>query len=317
MKLYLPLFCSLHLFSFAFSPTSTPLNAPRTYDPWMTGPFLAPTPINMQPGHPALEVAFTVFKTYGRYTSKGHLKKQETIWSLNPFLDFQFALTSRMGIETYLPFISNFKNGQSFSYFQDTDILCGYQIANDTSGSWVPDFRILLQQTFPTGKYQKLSPQKGGIDATGQGAFQTAPVVVFRKLFPFSKTFLSLRGSLSYQFPTTVRVKGYNTYGGDPTTDGKVKPGNTLVAFFSGEYSFTQHWVAAFDTEFFYQGRSHFSGITTVPSSAPPSFQFSIAPEIEYNFNPSSGVLAGVWFTAAGKNASAFVSAFLAYLYVF
>jgi hypothetical protein len=45
--------------------------------------------------------------------------------------------------------------------------------------------------------------------------------------------------------------------------------------------------------------------------------QISFAPEVEYNFSQSSGLLAGVWFTVAGKNSSAFASAFLTYFIFF
>jgi hypothetical protein len=36
--------------------------------------------------------------------------------------------------------------------------------------------------------------------------------------------------------------------------------------------------------------------------------QYSLAPAIEYNWNIDLGVISGVWFTFAGKNAEAFAS---------
>ena len=294
------------------------------YTPWFTGPLLAPTPINMQPGHPAIEPSLTVFNTYGKYNSHWKLKKQDTTWAINPLIDFQFGITNNLGIETLVSFISNFKNGKSASHFQDTTILFGYQVSNDIKGTWVPDFRLILQETFPTGNYQKLDPAKQGIDSTGFGSFQTGPVLVFRKLFYLPHSFFSLRWSIGYLFPSTVNVKGFNTYGGGYWTKGKAKPGQTLTAFLSGEYSINQRWVLAFDTEFLAQGKSHFTGKSGVnvtggiaSTRLPSSVQISFAPEVEYNFTKSSGLLAGVWFTVAGKNSAAFASAFLAYVHVF
>jgi hypothetical protein len=306
------------------SPTSNPAEIPLIYTPWFTGPLLAPTPINMKPGHPAIEPTVTLFNTYGRYNSNWKLKKQDNIWAINPLVDFQFGITNNLGIETLVSFISNFKNGKSASHFQDTTVLFGYQVSNDIKGSWVPDFRLILQETFPTGKYQKLDPGKEGIDSTGFGSFQTGPVLVFRKLFYLPHSFFSLRWSIGYLFPSTVKVKGFNTYGGGYGTEGKVKPGQTLTAFLSGEYSINQRWVLAFDTEFLAQRKSHFTGKNGVndigemaSTNLPSSVQISFAPEVEYNFSQSSGLLAGVWFTVAGKDSAAFASAFLTYLYIF
>lgn len=306
------------------SPSSISNENQLTYAPWFTGSLLAPTPINMKPGHPAIEPSLTVFNTYGRYDSNWKLKKQDHTWTINPFLDFQFGITNNVGIETLISYVSNFKNGKTFNHFQDTIVLFGYQISNDIKGCWIPDLRLILQETFPTGKYQKLDPNKEGIDSTGFGSFQTGPVLAFRKLFYLSNNFFSLRGSLGYLFPSTVNVKGFNTYGGGYGTKGKVKPGQVFIAFLSGEYSINQRWVLAFDSELFYQRRSRFSGkngVTALGETAntglPFSVQISFAPEFEYNLTPRSGLLAGVWFTLAGKNSLAFASTFLAYLYVF
>lgn len=295
-----------------------------TYTPWFTGPLLSPTPINMNPSHPAIEPTLTIFNTYGEYSSNWHLKKQDTIWAINPLVDFQFGITNNLGIETLVSFISNFKKGRSASYFQDTIVFFGYQVSNDIKDSWVPDCRLILQETFPTGNYEKLDPNKEGIDSTGFGSFQTGPVVVFRKLFYLPHNFFSLKWSIGYLFPSSVNVRGFNTYGGGYGTKGKVKPGQTLTTFLSGEYSINQQWVFAFDTELLAQRKSRFkgkSGLTSpgIPPSTtlPSSVQISFAPEIEYNFSPSSGLLAGLWFTLAGKNSVAFASAFFTYLYVF
>lgn len=316
-----PIFAFAHLNGGASIP---PQEDQFAYIPWFTGPLLAPTPINMKPGHPAIEPSVTIFNIYGKYSSSWELKSQKTMWAINPLVDFQFGITDDIGIETLVSFISNFKNGQSFSFFQDTTVLFGYQVSNDVKDSWIPDFRLILQETFPSGKYQKLNPQKQGIDSTGFGSFQTGPVLAFRKLFYLPHNFLSLRWSIGYLFPSTVHVKGFNTYGGGYGTKGKVKPGQTMTAFFSGEYSINKHWVLAFDTEFLYQRKSHFSGkrgISPLGETAavglPSSVQISFAPELEYNFTSLSGLLAGIWFTVAGKNSAAFASTFLAYVYVF
>jgi hypothetical protein len=295
-----------------------------TYQPWFTGPLLSPTPINMDPLHPAIEPSLTIFNTYGFYNSHWKMEKQDNVWGINPLIDFQFGITKNLGIETIVSSISNFSKGQRATYFQDTLFLLGYQISNNIKGSWVPDFRILIEELFPTGKYQKLNPEKLGIDATGFGSFQTGPSFVVRKLYYLPHGVLTLKWSGTYLFPSSVNVKGFNTYGGGHGTNGTVKPGQSFIAFFSGEYSLNQCWVLAFDSELLFQRKSHFKGkrgtfAPGVPASTelPVSIQISFAPEVECNITPLSGLLGGVWFTVAGRNSNAFASVFFAYLQVF
>ncbi|NGX40136.1 MAG: hypothetical protein KR126chlam1_01477 [Chlamydiae bacterium] len=295
------------------------------YIPWMTGSLLAPTPINMKPGHPAIEPSISIFNTYGEYDSSWKLKSKKSIWAINPLVDFQFAFTENTGLETIASFITSFKDGKSSTYLQDTIVHLGYQIADDQKDSWVPDLRLLFQTIFPTGKYRKLSPSKKGIDSTGQGAYFFGPNLSLQKLFYLPCNFFVLHCSFGYFFPTKAKLKGFNTYGGGYKTKGKLRPGQSMAAFFSGEYSFNQRWVFAYDTAFFHQRKSsHFRGNpgltkerTPAKVGLPSSTQISFAPQIEYNFSSNSGLIMGTWFTLAGRNSKAFASAFLAYLYVF
>ncbi len=41
---------------------------------------------------------------------------------------------------------------------------------------------------------------------------------------------------------------------------------------------------------------------------APSSEQWSLAPAIEYDWSTHFGVISGVWFTVAGRNAPAFAN---------
>ena len=294
------------------------------YIPWFTGPLLSPTPINMLPGHPAIEPSIAVLYTYGEYNSNWKLENQPKTWSINSFLDFQFGFTDRIGMEIIASFISNFKQGESSTRIQDTVVLLGFQVASDTKGTWIPDIRIDLQETFPSGSYQKLSPNKLGIDSTGEGSFQTGPVIIVQKMFYPGNHFLALKASAGYVFPSSVYVKGFNTYGGGFDTKGRVRPGQTLTAFFTGEYSISQRWGWGFDAMFTHQKNATFSGFPGRTESEklahvglPSSTQISLAPFIEHSFSPNMGIFGGSWFTLAGRNSAAFTSAYFAFLYVF
>ncbi len=289
------------------------------YVPWFTGPLLSPTPVNMVPGHPAIEPSIVVGSNYGRYKDNWKYTSQDSEWFVNPFLDYQLGITDRIGLEMLVSFISNFKKNTASTRMQDSSILLGFQIANDAKGTWIPDIRLDLQATLPTGNYQKLSPSKLGTDLTGQGAYQTGPLLIVHKMFYPGDHFLALKISVGYLFPTNVKVKGLNAYGGNPSTRGTVHPGQTLTTFFSGEYSISQRWGWGFDTLFTYQKKSTFTGSTdkNAPVGLPPSAQLSLAPYLEYNFTQRMGVLGGVWCTLAGRNTTAFASGYFAFIYTF
>lgn len=294
------------------------------YVPWFTGTALAPSAVNASPGHPVAASVTSFSATYGKYEDNWRLRKTENIWAINPFFELFVGMNDLIGIDIYASFISNFKKGQNSTHLQDTIFLLGFQIAKDIPRTWIPDIRFLIQETIPTGNYQKLNPKKLGIDSTGQGSFQTGFNIVTQKLFQMEENFLLLKWTVGYLFPAPTRVKGLNTYGGGPGTLGKVFPGQTLMLYFSGEYSLNQKLVLAFDSFFEYQGKSTFSGKLGSNSSGvknlvgtPPAIQISVAPQVEYNFSGRSGVLFGVWATVFGKNSTAFATAIGGYYIAF
>lgn len=288
------------------------------YAAWFTGPLLSPTPINMEPGHPAIEPSVTFGSDYGIYNSNWSFESSDNVWWINPYVDYQFGFTDRVGLEILVSFISNFKKGTTVTRFQDSSILLGFQLANDVKGSWIPDIRIDLQQVFPTGSYRNLSPDNLGMDSTGQGAFQTGPVfIVHKTVYPWGNP-LSLKASAGYLFPADVKVRGLSAYGGTPLTDGKVSPGQSLAVFFTWEYHLGQYWGIGCDNLYTYEKKSTFRGKTGgIPVGLPSSAQFSIAPFIERTFSSQSGALAGVWCSVGGRNSTAFASGYIAFLYAF
>ena len=296
-----------------------------SYQPWFTGPLLTPTSINMEPGHPAIEPSVTIFWNYGNYSNDWELKKENRSVTINPYVDFQFAITKRTGIELQVQSFTTIRNGESTTGYADTNILFGYQVSDDQKNSWVPDFRFLLEIIFPSGKYDKLDPKKDFNDATGQGAFFIGPNLAFQKLFYLPRNFFILQWAVGYFFPSRTTVKGFNLYGGGKGTKGKIRPGKFLTAFISGEYSLSQRWVIGFESEFFYQfPSSKFEGTTGIQLDGllasigkPSSSQLIVLPELQYNFNAHSGLLMGGWFSLIGKNTKAFAAGFIGYLYIF
>ncbi|MBS0629925.1 MAG: transporter [Verrucomicrobia bacterium] len=291
------------------------------YEIWFTGTYLSATSININ----AVEPFITFLAFYGNYQSDWKVKSHETTWSINPAIQIMFKLTDRLGINFTGGFLSNFRGNKKATHITDSSITLGYEVLKDQKDSWVPNFRLSLDVLIPTGHYKRLDPKKHGIDITGGGAYFFGPLLAFSKTFRFPCHFMNLYWSFAYLFPINAYVKGVNTYGGGMGTRGKIRPGQALQAILSAEYSLTNHWVLALDLQLLHQtSSSRFHGrrgfmAPGVPARVglPSSVNFSIAPQIEYNFNAKSGVLFGSWCSVAGRNSRAFASIFFAYLYVF
>lgn len=214
----------------------------KEYSQWFMGPIVTPNATTMSPGHPGLEVDLIVSKNYGFYDSNWQLNRTPSIWGVRPLFDFQVGFNNVVGMELIGSVVTNFSRGESYTYFEDTIFRCGFQISTDKKDSWIPDFRMLFQETFPTGNYQKLNSKKKRTDITGQGSFQSGIQMVFQKLFRAEKKHpFRLRGSAGYFIPAAVSVSGLNYYGGDSNTKGKVYPGQYFSGFLYGEYALSSH----------------------------------------------------------------------------
>ncbi|WP_194846863.1 hypothetical protein [Candidatus Neptunochlamydia vexilliferae] len=275
--------------------------------------------------HPALEVTVGVKNQYGFYDSDWSIKNETDLWSIYNYLDLQLGFNSVLGMEFIGSWTNNFSGSASSTRIQDTTVRLGFQVLNEVPGTWVPDFRIILQEVFPTGQHQKLNPKKNETDLTGLGSFQTGLYLAFQKLFKLNEYHsFQMRFSAGYFVPAPVHVKSFNAYGGGFGTRGKIYPGNYISIYSSGEYNLNSRWAIAYDANFQYNFKGRFSGkpgrTTTGEKASVEALemvQFTLAPEIEHTFTENTGMLLGVWFSVFGKNAPAFASAFFAILHVF
>lgn len=286
------------------------------YQQWFTGPLFTPMAITPQKDHPALEVTFGAKSTYAFYNSNWSPKNIPTITSFFNYYDAQLGISSILGLELIGSWAHNISHGANTTVLQDTTVRLGFQVCNEVPGTWIPDFRIILQEIFPTGNYQKLKPHKKLTDLSGLGSFQTGLFLAFQKLIDLSNNHkYQMRFSAGYFIPAPTQVSGINAYGGTPQTAGTVYPGHFISLYCSGEYNLNNRWALAFDSNFRYQFKGKFSG--TSPSIPQENVELTLAPEIEHTFSSSTGMLLGAWFSLTGKNTPAFTSIFYSLLFVF
>lgn len=288
-------------------------------DPWFTGPLLAPSAHVIPGGYINVEpyVFYTV--NTGTYDNDWNVVDLPNFTTVN----FQFLLY--LGITPWMDilFISqadwNNTQGVSTLVFGDLPIELDIQLIDNEPNPAIPALKFYIIERFPTGPFQKGDPERFLTDLSGSGSFQTTFGLVVSSLFEFSGChFLEWRINGFTTLFSNVPVKGINTYGGAPDTDGTIHPGLEWGGIFALQYSLTQNWAFALDIEGIYGYETTFKGFRgkgNPPLGIPQNVSFSIAPAIEYNFSENLGIIAGAWLSFAGKNAPQFFSGVIAINY--
>lgn len=291
-----------------------------TESPWLTGSLIAPVGAVVPKGHFEIEPYLYFTTDTALYDKHWHAHSTPNFYSISPQIYTLVGITEWMDIQVVPQMITNICQNQSSTYFADLPIGFDFQLFGTDASKWFPGIKLTLTEIFPTGKYQKMSPSKKRTDQSGQGSFATLIDVVFYKVYHIVRDhFLSTTLSFSNTFYAPVHVKGFNVYGGGYGTSGKAFPGRSFLGIFSFEYTLTQNWVFALDNVYTHVNRTRFSGKkghtksgTEASVGGPSSEQLSFAPAIEYNFNSNIGLIAGVWFTALGRNSTEFQSGIIA-----
>lgn len=289
-------------------------------DPWWTGPLLAPAGHSIPAGHTNVEL-------YGFHTDNDgiynrHWKLTHTASAISDVINplFTHGLTDKIDIQLGIPYVFNRTVKGSSNHISDTGVTLGYQLIEQKNARWRPDVRFTIQEIIPTGRFLDLSPVNNGAGSTGLGSYQTAASLNFQLLTAFTDVhYLRTRLSISYVEASHVNIHSVSSYGGTPTTDGRIDPGNLASLDIAGEFSLTQNWVAVMEGYFAKRDSAVFRGFPgfkpdgTLASLGNDTVEeITIAPAIEYNFNANVGIIGGVWFTLAGKDTAEFQSLVIA-----
>jgi hypothetical protein len=285
------------------------------YEPLYAGTQLAFYPYNAEPGRLSFQPFIIYLNNTGFYTRKWRHPSQPSINTIAALLSFETGITHWLDITLDLTGATRqFKNQHSW-VFGDTAIYLGFQLSHEEKNSWIPDCRLILGETFPTGKYDRLNPQKSGSDIFGAGSYTTALLLVLAKTFytlPSHPVNLNL--NVYYLYPSPAHIHGLSFFGGTPHTRGTAHPGTGFITNLAIEYSFNINWALGMDMRYVHQNKSVLKG--NAPQTQPSSEQFSLAPCLEYSWSTDFSTALGPWLTIAGRNSPAFVG-FITNIYVY
>jgi hypothetical protein len=289
--------------------------------PWFTGPLLAPAGHTVARGHTNLEVYGLNVDTNGGYNNFGQLIHTPLFKTVvaNPILTHGF--TDWLDVQLTLPYVFNSTRGVHYNRLADVAIALGVQLLEQKSSPKRIDMRILLQETFPTGRYDRLNPSALGTDSTGLGSYQTQIGLNFQYLLElYNAHYLRARLIISRLYSSPVQIYGLSSYGGTSSTVGQINPGSENGVDLAFEYTLTQNWVAVMEGSMSNGRATRFNGILNIgniggPTASIGSGQYNekaLAPALEYNFNSNIGLIGGVWFPVSGKNTSHYMTYVLA-----
>lgn len=234
--------------------------AQKMFIPWYTGPLITGSANNAPKGKTNIQPYLYFFWQYGQYQDNRKLDRVPSIYTLNPLIVLQRGLTDWLDITVIPQGFFRWREGESAQKFGDLSVTFGIQLVKETPS--VPSIRFTIGESFPTGKYRHLDPDKAGIDASGSGAYETvfglniSKILWWFKLHPIGFRFVT-----SYSIPDhNAKVNDFNAYGGGFGTNGHVRVGNTLNMDIGIEVSITQRWVFATDIAYTYNEKNIFFG---------------------------------------------------------
>ncbi len=289
--------------------------------PLFTGPLLCPSAHTIPEGHYDIEPYLFFFAITGAYD------KNWDYQDIPNFYNLQLLVPGWVGITPYLDFslqvqaFYQFDQGERSVQFGNIPFGFNIQLLNEEPGTWWPAIKLGLHAVIPTGKYDNLNPKKLGTDAAGSGTWEPTAVLTMGRLFQVAEMhFLSPRLAFSYSIPNPVNIHNLSVYGGTDGTRGTGYQGNFYFVDLGLEYNMAKNWALAFDFYYQHNNKTRFSGSPGfispgVPAimGSPSAEQFSLAPALEYNWNPNIGIIGGVWFSIAGRNSARFTTGTIAF----
>jgi hypothetical protein len=279
------------------------------------------------PGHVVIAPYVFVRDAYGAFDNERHsqsFKNDQVRLHLLPVI-VQFGITKSVDAQVVWGGQMKWQDGHFGGGIDDVSATLGFLIQEQTV--YVPAFKFLVQQSFPTGKYQNLNHNGLGLNSTGDGSYTTEfGLAISKLLFWTTKHPVNTRVFVGYALSTPVHVENFNSYEGGFGTKGTVHPGNVLQVDLGIEVSITQRWV--FATDIVYEADSHtkfhgFSGSLDptgfIPAPVGVGFgdNLSLAPAIEYNWTPDTGIIFGTQFSVYGRNSLNYVTGIFSWYSVF
>ena len=291
-------------------------------DAWWTGPLLAPSAASLPSGHALIEPYLFDVITTGAFDAAGRHHDAPRDQELGSLTYLLYGLTDRVTLGLIPRFFYGLPaSGPDSSGVQPGDLTlqAGYALTQYHDGSALPALAVVIDETLPTGRYDRLARASDGV---GAGAYATGLSLYSQDYFWMPNGRI-LRGrlDLTYTFSSSVDVAGASVYGTPPGYSGRAYPGAVFTADAAAEYSVTRNWVFALDVVYQHSAstslRGSVAGGAPLESGSGSGYSLQLAPALEYNWSASGGVILGTRVIGIGRNITTTVTPAVAVNLVF
>jgi hypothetical protein len=296
---------------------------------WWTGPMLANTAAIAAPGHFLIEPYVFDVIGVGRYDGAGVRRAAPRADGFGSLTYVVYGVADRLAIGM-IPSagFNTVRDGPSSAGpgLTDTSLLAQYGLTRFHEGSWMPATAVNVQETLPTGRYDRLGNRPS--DGLGSGVFTTMLSFYSQTYFWLPNgRILRMRCDVSQAFSSGAHVEDASVYGTAAGFRGSARPSSSLFVDAAWEYSLTRSWVLASDVFYRHGGNTRVTGTNLAAANGvqhAPRIQldsgtsdaFGLAPAIEFSWMPDLGVLLGARVIAAGRNTAATITPAVAINYV-
>ena len=285
-------------------------------DAWWTGPLLAPNASTFPAGHALVETYVFDVITNGSYDRSGKWQPFDGGHTPGSLTYLIYGLTDRVAVGLLPRFIYNEPAGAPSSGpgIGDVGAQVQYGLTSFHEGSLVPATALVLGETFPTGRYDRLAQPADGF---GAGAWTTSLSWYSQDyLWLPNGRILRVRLDLTYAISSSASVADSSVYGTAAGFRGRAAPGDTFTADAAAEYSLTRRWVLATDFVYVNNASTRLTGSNVPAAGAATSVNlqsgwsdyFAVAPAVEFNWSSRAGVIFGARIFVAGHNTSASIT---------
>ena len=287
-------------------------------DAWWTGPMLAPSAATLPTGHMLVEPYLFDVMTDGRFDMHGTRRASAHEHDIGSLSYILYGLTDRLSVGLIPRFIFNEPAGAPNSSgvgIGDLSLQAGYGLTRFQDGHRMPALALVIDETLPTGRYQRLGRASDGF---GAGAYTTAVSIYSQDyLWMPNGRILRVRLDLTYALSASLGLQDLSVYGTAAGFSGRAYPGDSFTADAAGEYSLTRNWVLALDVVYQHNDNTRVrgsvpsagaAGVSDFRADSGAGYSLALAPAIEYNWNSRIGLLVGVRMFVAGRNATSSVT---------
>ena len=293
-------------------------------DAWWTGPLLAANAATLPPGHVLFEPYLFDVISSGHFDNSGVRHSAPTEHDFGSLSYLLYGLVERVSVGIIPHFGYNvpaYAPSSSHVGVGDLTLQAAYGLMRFEDGHQTPDLSLVVQETLPTGSYDRLSRLSDGL---GAGAYTTSLAVYSQDYFWMPNgRILRVRLDLTYALSSSVSVRDLSVYGTPDGFSGHAQPGDSFTADAAAEYSLTRNWVLALDVVYQHNDSTLVSGSVSragaagFQSNSGSSYSIAFAPAIEYNWSARVGAIFGVRVIEIGRNTSASVTPAIALNMVF